>query len=317
MKTPPKRVPVAPAPSAAMIADALSSAVIGHDATLLAFATELRDQLTLAKPTQPTGIFLLAGPDLAHVKDAIACGVAKVLGYDWNLYNLADPELSATRLFKSGPTGPRPGSLTHQLMTAPHSIIILDRIEQADPHALERLMACWRSGFIFDMAGLQIPTDAAIFVLTTAVAQESVSQIARAALSADQRHIACLKLLCDAGLSAALLRHVDAVFCLEGLSLPELALACRRRLEQQVASHGLTLAEDGLDAEVLAGAMTSALGVSAGAFQRRRATLDLRLAEIRKAGATRVRQVMDGDDIGVVPVAPAADAEKGTRPLNS
>ena len=314
MKTSPKRDPIAPAPTAATIADGLSRAVIGHDATLMTLATALHDQLTLAKPAHPIAVFLLAGPDLAHVKDAIACGLAKVLGYDWNLYNLADPGLSAARLFEAGPAGPRPGSIAHQLTTAPHSVIILDGIEHANPPVLEHLIAGWCSGSILDAAGTGIPTEKAIFMLTTAIAQVGVSQIARSGLSADQRHIACLKLLADAGLSAALLRRVDAVLCFEGLSLPDLARECRRSLEQQVASHGLTLTEDGLDTAVLTGAMTSALGVSAPAFQRRRATLDLRLAEIRKAGATRIRLVMDGDDIGVVPVAPAAGKE--TRPLN-
>ncbi|MET0530365.1 MAG: hypothetical protein ABW003_18860 [Microvirga sp.] len=304
MTTIPKKFsPVAPAPSAATIVAALGETVVGEAATLTALATELRDHLTLQTPARPTAVFLLAGPDPARQKAAIACGLAEVLGYDWNLYNLADPELSAARLFRSGPTGPCPGSLTHQLMTAPHSVIILDGIERADPHALEGLVASWRSGFILDMAGIRIPTEAAIFVLLPAVAQESVGEIARAALSADQRHVACLKLLADEGVSGALLRRVDAVFCLEGLSLPELAQACRRRLEQQVASHGLVLVEDGLDAEVLTCAMTSALGVTVLALQHRQLTLDLRLADIRKAGATRVRLVMDGDDIGVVPVA--------------
>ncbi|WP_157934721.1 hypothetical protein [Microvirga ossetica] len=303
-----------PVPTAAMIADALSGAVIGQETTLTALANAVHDQLTRDQPGRSSGIFLLAGPDMARAKDAIACGLAKVLGYDWNLYNLADPGLSAARLFGSEPTGPRPGSIAHQLTTAPHSVIILDGIEHAYPPVLEHLIAGWRSGSILDAAGTRIPTEKAIFMLTTAIAQVGVSQIARSGLSADQRHIACLKLLSDAGLSAALLRRVDAVLCFEGLSLPDLARECRRSLEQQVASHGLTLTEDGLDTAVLTGAMTSALGVSAPAFQRRRATLDLRLSEIRKAGATRIRLVMDGDAIGVVPVAPAAGKE--TRPLN-
>ena len=85
-----------------MIADALTGAVIGQDPTLAALATAVHDQLTLHQPGRPTGIFLLAGPDVARAKDAIAHALANVLGYDWGLYNLADPDLTAAQLFRSG-----------------------------------------------------------------------------------------------------------------------------------------------------------------------------------------------------------------------
>ena len=253
---------------------------------------------------------------MARAKDAIAHALADVLGYDWGLYNLADPDLTAEQLFRSGPSGPRPGSLSHQLMRAPHSVIVLDGIERADPPALERLIAGWRSGFILDNAGEGIPTDAAIFLLTTAVAPARLGQIGRDDLSADQRHLACLKILSEEGVPAGLLRCVDAAFCLQGLTMRDLARECRRRLEQQVAAHGLSLTEDGLTTEVLTCAMTSALGVSALAFRHRRVALDRRLAQCRKTGATRIRLVMDGDEIGVVPVEPADAATSAPSALN-
>ncbi len=298
----PKGMPVTPAPSAARIADALRGAVIGYDAMLIALAAELRDRLTLAQSARPTAVFLLAGPEIAHEKDAIAHALADVLGYDWDLYNLGDPDLTAARLFRSGPSGPLPGSLQHQLMRAPHSVIVLDRIEQAEPKVIERLVACWCSGVIVDSARIRIPTKGAIFLLTTAVAQDRLGQIGRDDLSADQRHLACLKIMSDEGIPAHLLRRVDAAFCLEGMSMHDLARACRHRLEQQVAAHGLILAGDGLAPEVLTCAMTSALGVSALAFKHRRVALDRRLVQCRKTGVTHVRLVMDDDEIGVEPI---------------
>ncbi|QRM33483.1 AAA family ATPase [Microvirga sp. VF16] len=307
--TPPKGMPVTPTPSAARIADALRGAVIGYDAMLIALAAELRDQLTLAQPARPAAIFLLAGPEIAHEKDAIAHALADVLGYDWGLYNLADPDLTAARLFRSGPSGPLPGSLQHQLMRAPHSVIVLDQIEQAEPEVIERLVACWRSGVILDPAGIRIPTDAAIFLLTTAVAQDRLGQIGRDGLSSDQRHLACLKIMSDEGLPAHLLRRVDAAFCLGGMSMHDLARACRQRLEQQVAVHGLSLAGDGLAPEVLACAMTSALGVSSLAFRHRRVALDRRLTQCSEREVTHIRLVMDGDEIGVEPIDTAVAAE--------
>ena len=311
-----KPKPIVPVPTAAMIADALSDAVIGQDPTLAALATAVHDQLTRDQPGRP-GIFLLAGPDAARAKDAIAHALADVLGYDWGLYNLADPDLTAAQLFRSGPSGPRSGSLSYQLMSAPHSVIVLDAIERADPPALERLIAGWRSGVILDNAGEGIPTDAAVFLLTSAVAPARLGQIGRDDLSADQRHLACLKILSEEGVPAGLLRCVDAAFCLQGLTMRDLAQICRRRLEQQVAAHGLSLTEDGLSAEVLTCAMTSALGVSALAFQHRCVALDRRLAQCRSDGARAVRMVMDGDEIGVVPVEPAdavASAPSASNP---
>ena len=280
-----------PVPTAAKIAHALADAVIGQDPTLAALATAVHDQLTRDQPGRP-GIFLLAGPDAARAKDAIAHALADVLGYDWGLYNLADPDLTAAQLFRSGPSGPRSGSLSYQLMSAPHSVIVLDAIERADPPALERLIAGWRSGVILDNAGEGIPTDAAVFLLTSAVAPARLGQIGRDDLSADQRHLACLKILSEEGVPAGLLRCVDAAFCLQGLTMRDLAQICRRRLEQQVAAHGLSLTEDGLSAEVLTCAMTSALGVSALAFQHRCVALDRRLAQCRSDGA---RADPDGD----------------------
>jgi ATP-dependent Clp protease ATP-binding subunit ClpA len=187
-------------------------------------------------------------------------------------------------------------------MRAPHSVIVLDRIEQAKPEVIERLVACWRSGVILDPAGIRIPTDAAIFLLTTAVAQDRLGQIGRDDLSADQRHLTCLKIMSDEGMPAHLLRRVDAAFCLEGMSMHDLARACRQRLEQQVAAHGLILTGDGLAPEVLACAMTSALGVSALTFKHRRIALDRRLAQSREMGVTHIRLVMDGDEIGAEPI---------------
>ncbi|ANY82698.1 hypothetical protein BB934_31055 (plasmid) [Microvirga ossetica] len=309
-------MPIVPVPTAAMIADALSGAVIGQDPTLAALATAVHAQLTLHQPGRPTGVLLLAGPDVARAKDAIAHALADVLGYDWGLYDLADPDLTVEQLFRSGPSGPRPGSLSHQLMRVPHSVIVLDGIERADPPVLERLIASWRNGVILDIAGEGIPTDAAIFLLTTAVAPARLGQIGREDLSADQRHLACLKILSDEGVPAGLLCGVDVAFCLQGLTMRDIARECRRRLEQQVASHGLSLTEDGLITEVLTCAMTSALGVSTLAFRHRRVALDRRLAQCRKTGVTRIRLVMDGDEIGVVPVKPADAAKSAPSASN-
>ena len=69
-------------------------------------------------------------------------------------------------------------------------------------------------------------------------------------------------------------------------------------------------------AEVLTCAMTSALGVSALAFQHRCVALDRRLAQCRSDGAKRIRLVMDGDEIGVVPVEPADAAASAPSASN-
>ena len=201
-------------------------------------------------------------------------------------------------------------------MSAPHSVIVLDGIERADPPALERLIASWRSGVILDSTGVRIPTDAAIFLLTTAVAQARLGQIGRDDLSADQRHLACLKILSDEGVPAGLLRCVDAAFCLQGLTMHDIARECRRRLEQQVAAHGLSLTEDGLDRRSSdmrhdLGAWRLGAGVPAPPRRPRPSP-----RAMPQRGATRIRLVMDGDEIGVVPVEPADAATSAPSASN-
>lgn len=307
-----KSISVVPAPSAAAIADALAGILIGHDATLIALAAELRDRLTLHQPARPAAIYLLADPDKARAKGAIAYALAQALGYEWSLYDFVDPTLAAARLFHSGPSGSRPGLLPDRLTRVPHSVIVLDRIEQAEPHALKRLVTSWHSGVILDAAEIRIPTDAAIFLLMTTVAKDRLAQIGRDDPPSDQRYLACLKIMSDAGVSPCLLRHVDDAFRLVGMTMHNFARARRHRLEQQVIPHGLCLANNDFDAAALIWAMTSALGVSTIVFQHRRVALDHRLVQYRKAGIRPIRLVMGGDEVGV---APADAAVADNRPF--
>ena len=53
------------------------------------------------------------------------------------------------------------------------------------------------------------PLAEATFVLTTEVAQEAIGQIARSEPDPDRLHVACLKLLVDAGFPASLLKSIE------------------------------------------------------------------------------------------------------------
>ena len=138
-------------------------------------------------------------------------------------------------------------------------MFVLQDIDKAHPNLVKTLMTAWSQGFIDDEGGEKIPLAEAIFVLTTEVAQEAIGQIARSEPDSDRLHVACLKILVDAGFPASLLKSIDTAFALKSLTPGEAVLEHYRSFAEQVASHGLVLEEGGIDGRILAHSMDSSI----------------------------------------------------------
>ena len=178
-------------------------------------------------------------------------------------------------------------------------------------------MTAWTQGFIDDEGGEKIPLAEAIFVLTTEVAQEEIGQIARSEPDPDRLHVACLKLLVDAGFPASLLKSIDTAFALKSLTPGEAVLEHYRSFSEQVASHGLVLEEGGIDGRILAHSMDSSIEPTIEDALLPRDELDARLAQAKAAGVHTVRLVLGEGIITVVPVGEPRVHTEAIPPANA
>ena len=195
------------------------------------------------------------------------------------------PAEDLAHVFASVPDGVEVYSLLHSVKDNPNALFVLQDIDKAQPGLLKTLMTAWSQGFIDDEGGEKIPLAEAIFVLTTEVAQEQIGQIARSEPDPDRLHVACLKLLVDAGFPASLLRHVDFAIGLKRLTAGEMTRAYYERLAALVASHGLVLEEGGLDARILLQAIDPTIEPHVPDIMMPWDNLSDRLAQIKTAGA--------------------------------
>ncbi|ANY83557.1 hypothetical protein BB934_35460 (plasmid) [Microvirga ossetica] len=277
--------------------------LIGQDAAVTAFAAEICRHLALSPLQRRPGIFLVAGPNLDDDHLGLPLGLAATLRKTGGRYELASSQgEDLAHIFAPLSSGTEVHSLLHSVKDNPNALFVLQDIDKAQPGLLKTLMTAWTQGFIVDDGGEKIPLAEAIFVLTTEVAQEKIGQIARSEPDPDRLHVACLKLLVDAGFPASLLKSIDTAFALKSLTPGETVLEHHRSFSEQVTSHGLVLEEGGIDGRILAHSIDSSIKPSIADALLPRDELDARLAQAKAAGVHTVRLVLGEEIINVVPV---------------
>jgi hypothetical protein len=277
--------------------------LIGQDAAVAAFAAEVCRHLALSPAHHRPGIVLIAGPngdEDDHL--GLPMGLAATFREAGGLYKLASGQgEDLAHLCTPVSGGPEVCSLLQSARENPAAVFVLQDIDKAHPKLLKTLMTAWSQGFVED-AGETIPLAEALFVLTTEVAQEAIGQIARSQPDADRLHVACLKLLVDAGFPASLLKRIDTVVALKALTPGEAVLEHWRSFTEQVALHGLVLEDGGIDGRILAHSMDPSIEPRIEDALLPRDELDTRLAQAKAAGAHTVRLVLGEGIITVVPV---------------
>ena len=190
--------------------------LIGQDAAVTAFAAEICRHTALSPLQRRPGIFLVAGPNVDDDHLGLPLGLAATFSKTGGLYELASSHgEDLVHLVAPVIGGTEVHSLLHSVKDNPNALFVLQDIDKAQPGILKTLMIAWSQGFVDDEAGEKISLAEATFVLTTEVAQEAIGQIARSEPDPDRLHVACLKLLVDAGFPASLLESIDTAFALK------------------------------------------------------------------------------------------------------
>jgi ATP-dependent Clp protease ATP-binding subunit ClpA len=257
------------------LAEAMKSKVVGQNATCDDLAAQIRRRLALRQRGKPVGVFLFAGPPgsgKTYLGKVLASALErKLLHFDMTQY--AGVGFGATSLFgaSKGYVGSTTyGKLTGSLRETPNAVVLLDEFEKAHGDVHKNFLTAWNDGFITEASdGRQISTTAAIFVLTTNAAVETLADLSRQyANDPDELRRAAVGALGAAGFAPEVLNRIDRIFVFEPLADLDIARVAALEIEQMIVSYGLTIAQGGIDPQILFDLMNRQKKMGLGASAR-------------------------------------------------
>jgi len=302
------------------LATQLKAKVVGEDRICDDLAAQIRRRLALKQRGKPVGVFLFAGPPGAG-KTWLGKVLAEALGrrllhFDMTQYSAA--AFGASSLFGSakGYVGSQSyGSLTAALRDTPDAVVLLDEIEKAHGDVHKKFLTAWNDGFVTETSdGKQILTTRAIFVLTTNAAVDTLSELSRQyANDPDTLRSSAVSTLRNAGFAPEVLNRIDRIFVFEPLSGLDIARVAALEIERMIAGYGLTVAEGGIDPQVLLDLMNrqKKMGSTASSRDLTRAieeSIADSLIAAKEKGATAISLIQREDGVVAEAAAPTAPA---------
>lgn len=307
------------------LATQLKAKVVGEDRICDDLAAQIRRRLALKQRGKPVGVFLFAGPPGAG-KTWLGKVLAEALGkrllhFDMSQYSAG--AFGASSLFGSakGFVGSQSyGSLTGALRDTPDAVVLLDEIEKAHGDVHKKFLTAWNDGFITESSdGKQIPTTRAIFVLTTNAAVDTLAELSRQyANEPDTLRSSAVSALRNAGFAPEVLNRIDRIFVFEPLSGLDIARVAALEIERMIAGYGLSVAEGGIDPQVLLDLMNrqKKMGVSASSRDLTRAieeSIADSLIRAKEKGATAVSLIQGDNGVEAEAADPVANSIGAAR----